>query len=378
MSSLRYLFISFPGDADPLITSTFEGETSPSFYSSIYVDKEGRYTEKVDELGPQFLNTLRVMVSDFAIRNRTYYLIRYGKEGVSLKTVIAHESSPDEKICLDTTHLSLGSFFDEEKASAFHDRIVAKQLFPNLYSLNVRNYKWLNGLVFPSVRVVSLEILALSDIPTILECDRLEELEIRVGIDDDDLEKAGVHIDMDIDILKCDYRVFVRLSKFINLDRVGRLKLGRPRIIGKEGLLEAAELSRYIPVLEIGLPVLKFISEKVPEFYHPNLELLLELPRLNACLPVLEAGKDFLSTISYGVPTEYYPEKSIMGSYVQVFYFDIERQPYSSHLASTNAIHPSLEGDLKKVVCRHPRGHVTIYFDPPSRAKSARKVVELE
>ncbi len=366
MSSLRYLFISFAGDVDPLITQTFEGDTIQVEYSSIHLGIWGENTVKVGGLGDELLESLGAMVSSYAMPFRTYFLIRYGKEGIPSEYISASETTPDVELRSDTTHLSVANFHLERLVDTFRRRI-ADGFFTNPYSLKVLRYGWIDELVAPSLRCIKLANLALSDVRTIVECTRLEELEITEGLDELDIG-SEVYIDLDIDWLKCSSDTFVKLSKFINLARVGRLEIiNFSDGDDNEKLRKVSELSRDIPVLELELNVLVSILKELPEFYHPNIEL-----RSKACGPakslVAKYG-DRVGSITYRASARY-STTCIIGTHVQIFYFNIQNQHLSRHISATNVIHVNVDGGLKKSICKYPRGHVTIDFNPHTDAGS--------
>uniref|UniRef100_A0A6C0JVB5 Uncharacterized protein n=1 Tax=viral metagenome TaxID=1070528 RepID=A0A6C0JVB5_9ZZZZ len=376
MSSFRYFLISFPTDTNPLITNVYRDDVINATYSSIYVDAEGNRSVMEDRLGPDLLKLLEEATDRTIDFPRTFYLIQCNPEDLKHKQFCTPDTSSAE-LDSNSEGIIVYAAQDSQKCTEFHESVCAG-FFEDLNLLICKRDGWLNGVRVPSVRFLVLTNLEASDLPTIASCDRLIYLEITKRVNRD-IVKSDTYIDVEINTLRCDYVDLILLSKVLNLDRVSRIQLtSRDEANIRTEIKEAYELISTIPMLQLSAGLLNLFAVCVRDFSHPCIEVEFRAAQERKDKEILERHKDLITSISFSPLCDTAAKHLSIEENVQVFDTSVSNHGVLSLNPLVTRVHLYTKGEIKKVHANCSRGGIIIDFDPPNKAKSARKVVEIE
>uniref|UniRef100_A0A6C0JTE3 Uncharacterized protein n=1 Tax=viral metagenome TaxID=1070528 RepID=A0A6C0JTE3_9ZZZZ len=397
MVYLNYLLTSFPGESDPLITFSTEDGTIDPPYTSVYIDEQGNQTVKVNDLAPQLLEELLVQAEGLEDYPRTFYLIEMGpskQKGLDSRLRVDGSRLSNEK---DISYIDVWANVDREDCVEVNERLVSGY-YPSLYAWNNSSKGCMHGIEVPSLHRLEIVYLYNDDLRTIAACERIECLEIasifgRLPID--------AKVSVEIDTLRCSLEVFADLCGILDFGKIRRVELSA-------GLTESCPRAFNVlyPIL-MGVPVLAMRDSLLYYIHSRDRSMdLIEHPHLE----ITTANVSQFGMKAYSNYIDFYEGKyncvTTRDDRLNQFEPEIELRDKVSFLELTfNKLHefksvvkaPTTEGSgdedkeaevyclkgrhvqtkgsLKKVVCLHPRGRVTIDFDPYVNAKSAKSMV---
>ncbi len=371
----EYFLISTTTPGEPLITTTVRVKVSAPLYSSVYVDEQGLTDVLSDELGPQLLNTLLCVASDDRRRCRTYYLIEVKSDDPEGFGIEAQPYTLQTQLVPTSETIAVYNYHTEKEHDDFH-KLVSSGYFTDPYSMCLSIDGWLNGLVLPSVRDISLSKLVASDLPTIASCERLSNLFLGLRIDHD-VEASDTYVDVDIDVLRCNLSWVYKVVNTFNPDRIGRLELYSNRLEFKgtiEAYKKANDFVLRVGTLVVDPSLLDFLFTKIEDFHHPNIEVKTNSSLTYQARRTIDQYKDKISRVSldHRVIRPKFTDPPI-DRRIHTLYTDLTTHKIIRTSPSIGLLHLESDGEIKKIVAPISRGQLVIDFNPTSKAKTARK-----